>query len=82
VGKDPERSMIMFAVGTGLRQSEQWHLHIADVHVDAPRGRRSTSASAAKQAAEERPPSRTRKRSHHGGVKRAAEKGPVAAEPA
>ena len=45
---DPERLMIMFAVGTGLRQGEQWNLHIADVHVDALRGRMSTSASAAK----------------------------------
>ena len=35
---DPERLMIMFAVGTGLRQGEQWNLHIADVHVDAPEG--------------------------------------------
>jgi integrase len=35
---DPERWIVLFAMGTGLRQGEQWNLHIADVHLDAPEG--------------------------------------------
>ena len=31
---DPERWIVAFAIGTGLRQGEQWCLHIEDVHVD------------------------------------------------
>ena len=38
LGEDPERWMILFAMGTGLRQGEQWNLHIADVHLDVPEG--------------------------------------------
>lgn len=33
---DPERHIVDFAIGTGLRQGEQWNLHRADVHVDDP----------------------------------------------
>jgi len=31
---DPERWIVAFAIGTGLRQGEQWCLHLEDVHVD------------------------------------------------
>ena len=31
---EPDLLRIIFAVGTGLRQAEQWHLELADVHVD------------------------------------------------
>ena len=31
---DPERWIVAFAIGTGLRQGEQWCLHIEDVHID------------------------------------------------
>lgn len=30
------RRLVAFAWGTGLRQGEQWHLKIGDVHVDGP----------------------------------------------
>ena len=33
---DPERWIVAFALGTGLRQGEQWCLHLSDVHVDGP----------------------------------------------
>jgi integrase len=33
---DPERHIVDFAMGTGLRQGEQWNLHLDDVHVDDP----------------------------------------------
>jgi integrase len=35
---DPERWIILFGMGTGLRQGEQWNLHVADVRLDAPEG--------------------------------------------
>ncbi len=35
---DPELWIILFAIGTGLRQGEQWSLHIRDVHLDAVEG--------------------------------------------
>jgi integrase len=35
---DPERWIILFAIGTGLRQGEQWSLHRRDVHLDAVEG--------------------------------------------
>jgi integrase len=35
---DPERWIIAFAIGTGLRQGEMWTLHLTDVHLDAPEG--------------------------------------------
>ena len=31
---EAERNCVAFAIWTGLRQSEQWCLHLADVHVD------------------------------------------------
>jgi len=31
---DPEKWIVAFAIGTGLRQGEQWCLHREDVHVD------------------------------------------------
>jgi len=34
----PERWILLFAMGTGLRQGEQWNLHTADVHLDAAEG--------------------------------------------
>jgi integrase len=37
VGHDPEWWIIQFAVGTALRQGEQWNLHLADVHIDGDR---------------------------------------------
>jgi hypothetical protein len=36
--ENPERWIILFGMGTGLRQGEQWNLHIADVHLDAAEG--------------------------------------------
>jgi integrase len=33
-GDDPERWIVQFAIGTGLRQGEQWNLHLSDVHHD------------------------------------------------
>jgi integrase len=36
LGDDPERSIIWFAIGTGMRQGEMWNLQLADVHVDGP----------------------------------------------
>ena len=33
-GDDPERWIVQFALGTGLRQGEQWSLPISDVCVD------------------------------------------------
>lgn len=35
---DSERWIILFAMGTGLRQGELWNLHVADVHLDVPEG--------------------------------------------
>ncbi len=35
---DPERWIVLFAIGTGLRQGEQWNLHVRDVHLDAVEG--------------------------------------------
>jgi integrase len=35
---DPERWIILFAIGTGVRQGEQWNLHLRDVHLDATEG--------------------------------------------
>ena len=32
---DPERFLVAFALGTGLRQGEQWNLRLEDVHVGA-----------------------------------------------
>lgn len=32
-GTNPERHLVAFALGTGLRQGEQWALHLADLHV-------------------------------------------------
>jgi integrase len=34
----PERWILLFAMGTGLRQGEQWNLHTVDVHLDAAEG--------------------------------------------
>ncbi len=31
----PEIALVLFAMGTGLRQGEQWSLHLRDVHADA-----------------------------------------------
>jgi integrase len=31
---EPDRLRILFAMGTGLRQGEQWNLHLADLKVD------------------------------------------------
>jgi integrase len=31
---DPERWIVQFAMGAGLRQGELWNLHLEDVHVD------------------------------------------------
>ena len=31
---DPERWIVAFAIGTGLRQGEQWCLHLEDIHID------------------------------------------------
>jgi site-specific recombinase XerC len=42
---DPERWIVAFAIGTGLRQGEQWCLHVEDVHVDGD-DPMSSSASA------------------------------------
>ena len=33
-GKDPERWMVAFAIGTELRQGEHWNLELSDLHVD------------------------------------------------
>ncbi len=38
VGANPEWWIIAFAAGTGVRQGEQWNLHLADVHLDAADG--------------------------------------------
>jgi integrase len=38
LGEDPERWLITFAIGTGLRQGEQANLHLVDVHLEAPEG--------------------------------------------
>jgi integrase len=35
---DAERWIILFRTGTGLRQGEQWNLHVEDVHLDGPEG--------------------------------------------
>jgi len=32
--KDPERWIVWFAIGTGMRQGELWNLHVDDVHID------------------------------------------------
>ena len=34
LGEDPERWIVAFAIGTGVRQGEQWCLHLEDVHVE------------------------------------------------
>ncbi len=34
LANDPERWIVAFALGTGVRQGEQWCLHLADVHAD------------------------------------------------
>lgn len=34
----PERWIVAFALGTGLRQGEQWSLHLEDVHLEVPEG--------------------------------------------
>jgi integrase len=36
LGDLPERLLVQFAMGSGLRQSEQWSLRLADVHLDGP----------------------------------------------
>jgi integrase len=33
-GNDPEKWMVAFAIGTGLRQGEHWALELSDLHVD------------------------------------------------
>jgi integrase len=34
IGNDPERWIVLFAIGTGLRQGEMWNLHVDDVHAE------------------------------------------------
>lgn len=36
LGDLSERLLVQFAIGSGLRQGEQWSLRLADVHLDAP----------------------------------------------
>jgi len=38
IGIDPDWWIIAVAIGTGLRQGEQWNLHLVDVHLDASEG--------------------------------------------
>jgi len=33
-GNDPEKWIVQFAIGTGLRQGEQWNLELSDLHVE------------------------------------------------